>query len=309
MNFTLQQLRAFLAVADNLNFSSAAQRLGVRQPTLSAAIKGLETALGARLLDRDTHRVSLTDLGRDLQSHARRVLQDVDHIQDDLRRRIQVRAGSIRLAALPYLFLNLLAPPLAEFHRLWPDIAFQIEDLSTNDSLDLLRAGHVDLVVGNEVADAPDLRCQFLAERRFVAVMPQAHPLAAHLRLPWAALDGQQVIVVKSREINESLVLEPLRQAGLLPKVSHPVHQLSTALGLVEAGFGIAMMGQHTASAVLRPGWVARPMVEPELVGRLSLMTLANRALSPPEQALQEVLLAHFQRRHPTRGEPARALA
>lgn len=296
MNFTLQQLRAFLTVAETLNFSAAAQRLDIRQPTLSASIKSLEGQVGARLFDRDTHRVDLTDFGRELQGHARRLLADVDRTSDDLRRRLQVKAGMIRLAALPYIFPSLLAAPLARFRVLQPEVAFQFEDVSTPDGIALLRAGHVDLVIANEVDDAPDIRYQFLAERRFVALMPHDHPLAAAPTLRWSDLADQALIVVQSRELNESAVIEPLRQSGLLPAITHRVHQLSTAVGLVQAGFGIAMVAQHTALHVLRPGFVAKAMVEPELVGKLSMMTVTTRTPSSQVQLLQQVLTDHFRR-------------
>lgn len=306
MNFTLLQLRAFIGVAETLNFSTAAQRLGVRQPTLSASIKSLEASLGGRLFDRDTHRVSLTALGLALQGHARRLLDDVDRTRDDLHRRLQLRAGTIRLAALPYIFPSVLAPPLARFRALRPEVGFQFDDVSTAQGIDLLRAGHVDLVIANEVDDMPEIRYQFLVERRLVALMRHTHPLAAGASVRWRDLEGQALIVVQSRELSESAMLAPLRQAGLVPAITHRVQQLSTVVGLVEAGFGIALMAQHTAQHVLRDGLVARPLVEPELLGKLSIMTLANRVPAPPVQALQEVLLEHFRVADPT---PARVRA
>ena len=98
-----------------------------------------------------------------------------------------------------------------------------------------------------------------------------------------------------------------LRSAGLLPPITHRVHQLSTAVGLVMAGFGIALMAQHTAQHVLQPGLVARPLVEPELVGKVGLLSLASRQPSPQVRLLCEVLLDACAPSAPPASETGRA--
>ena len=291
MNMTLLQLRSFLAAAESLNFSEAAQRLRLRQPTLSSNIKSLEVAIGGRLFDRDTHRVTLTELGVACQQHARRLLEDLERAKVDLRQRAEGLKGSIRLASLPHIFPSLLAQPLARFREMRPEVTIRFEDVSTSEAIELLHAKHIDLAIANELESMPGIRCQFLTERRFVAVLPQQHPLAAAARIPWAALAGAELIVIESRELNDSRMVGALRSAGLLPPIAHRVHQLSTAVGLVLAGFGIALMAHHTAQHVLQPGLVARPLVEPDLVGKVSLLTLASRQPSPQVRLLCDVLL------------------
>jgi DNA-binding transcriptional LysR family regulator len=291
MNMTLLQLRSFLAASESLNFSEAALRLRLRQPTLSSNIKSLEAAIGGRLFYRDTHRVTLTELGLACQQHARRLLEDLDRAKMDLRQRAEGLKGSIRLASLPHIFPSLLAQPLARFRELRPEVTIRFEDVSTSEAMELLRAKHIDLAIVNELESMPGIRCQFLTERRFVAVLPQQHPLAAAARIRWAALEGNDLIVIESRELNDSRMVASLRSAGLLPPITHRVHQLSTAVGLVMAGFGIALMAQHTAQHVLQPGLVARPLVEPDLVGKVGLLTLASRQPSPQVRLLCDVLL------------------
>lgn len=298
MNISLLQLRSFLAASEHLNFSEAAERLGIRQPTLSSNIKSLEAAIGGRLFDRDTHRVTLTELGRECQRHARRLLGDFDRTKDDLRKRVAGVSGSIRLAALPYAYPSLLARPLARFRELRPEVSFRFEDVSTVEAIEMLRADQVDLIIVNDVDEVPDLRIQFLTERRISALLPEGHALAASDRIGWAELRGQEVVIVNSRTLDESPVIKPLHQLDLLPTITHRVNQLSTAVGLVEAGFGIALLSQHTARYSLRPGLVARPMVEPELVSKLSMMTNAGRTLAPQVQLLQSVLASHFREVH-----------
>lgn len=291
MNLTLLQLRSFLAAADALNFTAAADRLKIRQPTLSSNIKSLETAVGGRLFDRDTHSVRLTELGLACQRHARRLLDELDRAQADLQRHVQGVAGSIRMAALPHIFPVLLARGLARFHTLRPDVSLQFHDVPTQEAIELLRQGQVDLAIVNELGNEPDIRYQPLAERRFVALMPFGHPLAAGGDLGWRQLQGHDLIVVKTREMDESQFLKSLRLTDVLPAIKYRVNQLSTAVGLVEAGLGLALMAHYTAQHVIRPQLAVRRLVEPELVGRVSLLTLAHREQSPQIRLLHDTLV------------------
>lgn len=294
MNFTFQQLRSFLAASEELNFSAAADKLRIRQPTLSANIKSLEAAIGGRLFDRDTHIVRLTDLGVQCQRHARVLLADMERAKDDLSRRVAGVTGTVRVAVLPYIFPSLLVQPFARFRQLRPDVVVRFEDVSTSEAIEMLRRDQVDLAIANELVDESDIRYQFLAERRMVAMMRQDRPLGRDDAVAWRELKGQELIIVHSRDLQESRIAETLRNAGLMPSITHRVNQLSTAVGLVEAGYGVAMLAQHTAAHALRPGLAVRRIVEPELVGRLSMLTLAGSQPAPQARMLQDMLLEHF---------------
>lgn len=305
MDLTLLQLRSFLATADALNFTAAADRLKIRQPTLSSNIKSLEAAIGGRLFDRDTHSVRLTDLGRACQRHARRLLEEVDLAKADLQRHVQGVAGSLRIAALPHVFPSLLASGLARFRALCPEVSMQFHDVPTREAIELLRQGHVDLAVVNELNNESDIRYQLLAQRRFVALMSQDHPLAQSIELGWRQLQGHDLIVVKTPEMDESEFLQSLRLADVLPTITYRVNQLSTAVGLVEAGLGVALMAHYTAAYALRRQFVIRRLVQPELVGRVSLMTLAHREQSPPIRLLHDTLVETLRQRQEAMPSPA----
>lgn len=305
MNLTLLQLRSFLAAADALNFTSAAERLNIRQPTLSSNIKSLELAIGGRLFDRDTHSVRLTDLGKACQRHAIRLLEDVERTQADLRKHVTGAAGTLRIAALPHIFPALLARPLALFRALRPGVALEFHDVATHEAVALLRQGHVDVAIVNESGNEPDIRYQFLTERRFVALMPANHALAAQTAITWQSLSGYDLIVVRSKELEDSRLAEALRLADALPTLTHKVNQLSTAVGLVEAGVGVALMAHYTAQHVVRPHLQIRPLVGPELTGRVSMLTLAQREVLPAARLLQETLVGALAQAGGRRTDPA----
>jgi LysR family transcriptional regulator, carnitine catabolism transcriptional activator len=125
--------------------------------------------------------------------------------------------------------------------------------------------------------------------------------LAAQPSIAWSDLMAQELIVVQSRDAVGARIASALRQAGLTPQLDHRVNELPTAVGLLQAGFGIALMGHHTAEHALRPGLVMRELHEPAIDGRVCIITLANNELSPSLKRLQDVLLRHA----PARLRPA----
>jgi LysR family transcriptional regulator, carnitine catabolism transcriptional activator len=301
MNITLLQLRAFLALADALSFTAAAERLHIRQSTLSSTIRNLESSLGGRLFDRDTRRVQLTALGLACRRLAIRLLDEAERTEEELARHVRGETGRLRIAALPNIFPTLLAPALANFRQGNPGVALQFVDVTSDDAVQQLRNGQADIAVAVQLADDADLRYQLLDIQRFVALLPASHVLAAQPSIAWSDLVAQELIVVQSRDAVGARIASALRQAGLTPQLDHRVNELPTAVGLLQAGFGIALMGHHTAEHALRPGLVMRELHEPAIDGRVCIITMANNELSPSLKRLQEVLLRHA----PARLRPA----
>ncbi len=291
MKLTLLQLRSFLALADALSFTVAADRLHIRQSTLSSTIRNLESSLGGRLFDRDTHRVQLTSLGQECKRLATRLLDEADRIEVELRRYVLGERGSLRLAALPNIFPTLLSGALAEFRATHPGVALQFADVTGDEALALLRHGQVDLAISYALDEARDLRFQLLDEQRLVALLPEQHPLASLDSIAWRDVLSEPLIIVQSRDSVGERVAQALSDAGLKPRIDHRVNELSSAVGLLEAGFGIALMGHHTAEHALRPGLTIRNLKEPAITGRVCVITLASTELTAPLRALCETLL------------------
>jgi LysR family transcriptional regulator, carnitine catabolism transcriptional activator len=162
MNITLLQLRAFLALADALSFTAAAERLHIRQSTLSSTIRNLESSLGGRLFDRDTRRVQLTALGLACRRLAIRLLDEAERTEEELARHVRGETGRLRIAALPNIFPTLLAPALANFRQGNPGVALQFVDVTSDDAVQQLRNGQADIAVAVQLADDADLRYQLL---------------------------------------------------------------------------------------------------------------------------------------------------
>ncbi|MEK7345453.1 MAG: LysR family transcriptional regulator [Pseudomonadota bacterium] len=291
MKITLIQLRSFLAVAEALSFTAAAERLHVKQPTLSATIRNLEVALGGSLFDRSTHKVRLTALGQECKRLSRRLLDEAEQTETALQRHIQGKTGALRIAAVPNIFPTLLKPALAEFRVRCPGIDLQFADVSSDEAIELLRSEQADMAIALQTGDASDLRYRFLDEQRYVAVLPAQHPLAQGESISWQSLADERLIQLKSRDTVGTQVSLALRNAGVVSRISHRVNELSTVIGLLEAGYGIALMGHHSARSVLKPGWVMRDLSAPRMVGRIAMITLADKELTPQIISLQQTLL------------------
>jgi DNA-binding transcriptional LysR family regulator len=294
MNITFVQLRCFLTLSEALNFSVAAARLHIRQPTLSANIKALEAAVGGQLFDRGTHHVRMTALAMEFEPRAKALILSLDETRAEMRRHLLGLAGSVRVAVLPHLLPGLLLQPMAQMRQTHPNLRIQWIDVPSDEAIELLRQGRVDLAIANVQDDAEDLRCQFLLKRRIVAVMPATHALARNAHVLWSQLRDCDLVVVRTRDLYDSSILQPLRQSGQIPPVAHEVNQVSSALALACAGYAIALMSQHAANFTAREALVAKRVLEPELTGQVAMVSLANRQISASVRLLQDLLLKHI---------------
>lgn len=188
----LQRLRYFVAVADELHFTRAAQRLYLDQGALSAAIRRLERELGVQLFDRTSRRVELTAAGAALLPRARRLVHDADALMAQVR--IERRRDALRIG----LFLGtqsaceLTGPILSAFRAAYPDISLRVVELGLADWLPALRDGRVDVAVLRLPTGADDLHITPLFEEPRVMLLPRSHRLADAAHLTLAELEALQ---------------------------------------------------------------------------------------------------------------------
>jgi LysR family carnitine catabolism transcriptional activator len=281
MKITLQQWRSFLVLADSLSFTEAAERLHIRQPTLSSNIRNLEEAIGAKLFDRDTKRVELTALGASCRGLAERLLDEAERAEIELRQYLSGNRGQIRVASVPNIFPTLLAPALAAFRAARPEVSMQFADTTSDEAIYQVRQGKVDIAIGLSRGGEEDLRYQKLGEQRLVALLQAKHPLASQDVIEWSDLRDQPLILVQSRDSVGLQVAHTLRESGIAPRIDYRVNELTTAVALLDSGFGIALMGHNTAEYAVRPGFVIKEICSPSIAGQLFLMTRADKEMSP----------------------------
>lgn len=250
----MRQLRFFLAVAEELHFTRAAQRLHVSQPPLSQQIAKLEGELGVRLLRRTSRRVELTPEGQYFADMARGFLEQLDAAKDHLRRMAQGKAGQVRIGFVGVSMEGPLPDAIQEFRRDVPDVTVSLHQMGTDEQLDTLRAGRIDLACIRPFARVLDgLEHLTLLRQPSVLAVPRDHPLARRRAAPLSALAGIPLIMFP-RRVQPQLYdafMACLAEAGVTPQVVQEVIGHEAALALVAAGLGAALTPASTRT--LRP--------------------------------------------------------
>ena len=290
-----RQLRAFTALADQRNFTRAAQTCHLSQPAFSALIRTLEETLGTRLFDRDTRSVQLTPEGRLFEASARSLLDDMQSALQDLSDHVERRKGRVSVAALPSLAAGWLPAILAEYMQRWPGITVELHDALSDPCIALLRSHRADFALAATGADAAagsDLRGRPLCSDRFHLVCRADHPLAKGPKLtarrlaPWPFIQ-----MTRNSSVRQSLdaALHPLRLNAVFE-----VEHLATVMGLVEAGIGISVVPALTLFHFRRDTLTTRPLQLPGLTRTIYLVQRRDGSLSVAAQALHDLIVARM---------------
>lgn len=248
--WTLRQLQYAVALADTLSFRRAAERCRVSQPALSAQLAQLEQALKVRLFERDRRRVLVTDAGRQLIEHARRLLASADDLTVTGHRLSDPEAGEVAIGVIPTVspyLLHALAPVVRQrFPRL---TARWIED-KTERLLEDLVAGRLDAAVIATKPVRADLESRALLRDPFVVALPAGHALARHAELRAAQVAGEPLLLLDEghclREQAQELCGAPDAQDRSFRATS-----LGALLQMVAAGQGLTLL---PGTALVTPG-------------------------------------------------------
>lgn len=242
----LRHLRYFQAVAEELSFALAARRLRVAQPALSRAVKEVEAALGARMLDRSRHYVRLTPAGSVLLRETALLLERWEEALRRVRRTAAGEEGDLRLGYIGPPTQIFLGRVLAEYRRRFPKVAIHLEERTPERVWEMVAKGRLSMALTRLVHahDASGLRTILLREERLGIAVRKDHPFAARRQLPWKALETEPLVVLARREgigLHDA-VLAGCRQVGFAPRISHTPSLIGTVLAYVEAGAGIGIV-------------------------------------------------------------------
>ena len=240
----LRHFRYFAVLAEELHFGRAAARLGIAQPPLSQQIRRLEELLGARLLDRTSRRVQLTDAGRAFQAEAARVLAGAEAAVEAARRAARGEAGNLRVAFAATVMFLALPRIIREFRDRYPRVHLDLREMPTGTQLAALLEGEIDLGFVRE--PEPDLTLDMVTVMRepLRIAIHQGHPLAARRRVLVRDL-AREPFVLFPPDLAPGLhrqVMTLCREAGFVPEVVEESRELYTSVSLVEAGIGVSIL-------------------------------------------------------------------
>lgn len=247
----LRHLRYFTAVAEELHFGRAAERLNIAQPPLSQQIRKLEQELGTALFNRTKRKVELTRAGRLFLERARVILESADRAMTEMQRVASGELGQLRIGFMSSAMLDIFPPVLRRFARTHPDVEIDLLQRSSQEQLAMLvdgtlDAGFCDLTAGaNETrVNGVVLEVMPVTHERLVVAVPLDHPLARRRTIalrdlanePWISLPRQP------RTGFYDQIVGLCHSAGFSPRILRESEQLPTVLTLVAAGFGVALV-------------------------------------------------------------------
>jgi DNA-binding transcriptional LysR family regulator len=240
----LRLLRYFVAVAEELHFGRAAERLHIAQPSLSRAIRDLERMLGSDLLTRTKRSVRLTDAGRTLLEEAPRALAEVERVLEETRRVGRGEVGELRLGFLPSATIELVPALVRASRAAFPGVRLQLLELLDDRQLDALQERRLDVGLLRTARRSDELAFEPLIRERLSVAVAQDHPLARRKRIRFADLRDVPLILWPRREAPETFdaVIEACRAAGFSPRVVQEATSAYTIIGLVAAGVGVSVL-------------------------------------------------------------------
>jgi DNA-binding transcriptional LysR family regulator len=242
----LRHLRYFVAVAEELNFSRAAQRLHIAQPALSNQIKALETELGVLLLERTRRIVRLTEAGKTLLADARPLLADAQTAELHARGAQKGETGTIHIGYLLTTANAQLASIIKAFRQSYPGVEPDLAQLATQAQITGLKSRQLDVGFVRPPVNAPELETEVIGEEKMVLAVSSGDPLARKKRLAWQDLSGKTVLAVHPSVANyyyESF-FAVCRRNNVKLSVGPYSHDIHSNLWLVSTGYGVTPIAE-----------------------------------------------------------------
>lgn len=242
----IEQLQAFLAIAESGNFGQAARKCGITQSTVSRQIQSLESDLGFPLFHRTAH-AKLTVAGEKLLPRARKICQEWAIASQEIADLQAGKQPELCVAAIHSVCSHYLPPILQKFCRDFPEIQLRVTALGSDRALKVLRDGLVDVAVvmnNRFLTSSPDMTVELLYEEQVEILMAAGHPLAQYEKVPWSALVEYPQVVFKDGYGMQRLVQEWFNYQNVSLKIMMELNTLDAFRGVVRQGEIIALLPQ-----------------------------------------------------------------
>ena len=252
----LRQLRYFTVLASELNFTRAADKLNMSQPPLSYQIASLEAELGARLFNRTSRSVELSEAGKALLPHALAVLQRIEAAREQVTRVAQGVEGRVTIGLSGSHFLGPFPQFIKQFREKRPGVEVVLQEMRPADHVQALRAGQLDISLTRGLPADGQLAAVLLWRDPVVLVVPLGHRLAKRTRVRLLELKGEDFVFLRlDSSVFAQRMFDACVTAGFAPRIVQQVIEIPSVLNLVAAGLGVSLV--PTSLARLRRDAVA----------------------------------------------------
>lgn len=283
----LRHLRYFVALAERLNFTAAAQQVHVTQPTLSHQIKQLENELDMVLFERTERRVSLTAAGMLFLPKVIEALKTLDS-GTALLKASATLSGHLRIATSQTFNLAIVPRTVLLFRQQHENVRVTIEELTLADMTRALRADEMDLAIAYQPTDAHDMVFEPLCDEELVLFLPGDHALARRKRVRMIELHGRDMVMLSARYKTRQIIDDALASAGTIPNVIIESGTIPSLLNLVRETGAPTILSRYalTPDSPLK----AIPLESPRPTRTTGLIYSSRRARSPLETAFGALL-------------------
>lgn len=257
----IRSLTCFVAVAEDLHFRRAAERLHITQPALSQRIRVLEEEIGTPLLARDRRHVALTPAGTAFLVPARAAVANANLAKAQALRAVRGEVGRLRLGFTVIAFYGLLPEAVRIYRNRFPDVVVELAEMNSPSLERAIAAGEIDLGVLHPPVATLELSLRSLSGQRLVLALPRAHPLSRRPVIKVRDLGGEPFLIAP-RAVGPNIydrVIALFRRCGISPNVVQEATPMTTLVGLVAAGVGMSFVTEGLAT-VARRGVVFRPV-------------------------------------------------
>src|SRR5881398_3570305 len=290
----IHQLRYFVAVADEGNFSRAAAKVRVAQPSLSQQIRKLEAEVGQPLFDRLPRSVVLTEAGRCFIDYARQILASIGDARrcvDELKDEV---AGRLAVGAIPTIAPYVLPELVVTFQKHYPDVTLHVVEDVTAAISRRVEAGELDVALASTCQRGPTLRVELLGKEPLFALVPEGHALAKQTVITLDDLKSQRFLLLHEMHCLSQQVHHLLESRRLHPEVALAGSQLSTIANMVAAKIGVSIVPRMMVKHQATPGCVSLPFASPVPERELNLLYNPLRFQSKAAAAFRRETAAGF---------------
>jgi DNA-binding transcriptional LysR family regulator len=290
MRFDLTDMRLFLTVVECGSLTQGARAMHLALASVSERIAGMESALGAPLLERGRRGVRATVAGEALVRHARSILGQVEQMRGELRQYATGLKGRIRLQSNTAALAAFLPPQLSRFLAAYPDLSIDLEERPSAEIVLALAEGRADLGIVADITDLANLQTHLIAEDHLVVVASRAHRVASQASVAFADILDEPFVGLADTAL-EAHIAE--RSSRLGRQLYYRIHMRSIEqVGmLVEAGIGISILSDVSARTLRRQHLAMLPLSEPWAARRLYLCARDFSALTPHADLLARQLI------------------
>lgn len=290
MKIDFDGIQAFVMIAELGGFSKAAEQLHITQTALTRRIQKLESYLGLKLLDRTTRYVALTQVGRDFLPQAMGFVSEMTRAIEGLKDMSKHSLGSFTLACVPTMAAHILPELIRKYADICPHNRIRLLDARSYEVRSAVLNGKAELGISIQGEKNPELVEMPLFDDRLMFFCRDTHPFASRASVGWSDMSRADIIVVSNMTATRVVMDYQLAKRGIRLSGAYEVQHHATAISLVAAGVGCAILPASTLEEGDRLGVCRIPLIGPVVKRKVILSQRKNSTLSPAANAFLELL-------------------